>query len=734
MTNKFINWILNNKDLIDTLLQDDQIVEYIAKYCIVQSFTTKLLCNKVDICKKDNYQSESIRIPTNKELDNFFQSIYHAGTLGQFFNYAKIPNHLNTYINTTFHYLFDVFKKGIYIYIKDNNIKVFLPFSNSNYTNDWGKNLKTTKGDYRSVVEIEENNHWNPKYIPYEYHTMIQKDPNKWYANYNIFRNTIYKNGKLRFKEDEGDKSIANFLQLITELCYTRIVPDVCFFISPRDFPILRKDMKHPYDRLYLPNNPPYLGDKYKLSDSIPIFSQSITDEYNDKLIPNDDDIVSILCGNNNIDFNTNWDSKKNIAVFRGSATGCGTLPYNNPRLHLYELAKYNQSIMDVKLIGLNEKIKVDENGYVKIIDKFKYPKMDKHYKEINSLTPKEQSNFKFIIHIQGHVAAFRLTRELAYGSVILKVNSKWKTWYSDKLIGWKAGDNSLEGRKLRDSAHFLIIEENLSNLVSTINWCMESKRNDDICKNIANRALDFYKQHFSNKDFMLNYMHNHLKYYSEIQYNIKSNPKGLIIIPFRDDTEHKRQLQLNQLSKYFDSFLDKNKIDYVLSIQQDNQKFNRGLLLNKMVIQKPNYDYYIFHDVDLIPNQDLLKHYYEYPLSPIHLGHRGQRWSENIIKQKKFIGGVFSINKYDFYFVNGFPNDFWGWGGEDDALSERLRINNININIPSDGFVTDLENLTIEEKLIELNTTGQKNMSKIEQLNLDKKNWPNNGIKQLIS
>ena len=34
-----------------------------------------------------------------------------------------------------------------------------------------------------------------------------------------------------------------------------------------------------------------------------------------------------------------------------------------------------------------------------------------------------EQSNYKYIIHIDGHVSAYRLGKELSLGSTILKVN-----------------------------------------------------------------------------------------------------------------------------------------------------------------------------------------------------------------------------------------------------------------------------------------------------------------------
>ena len=36
-------------------------------------------------------------------------------------------------------------------------------------------------------------------------------------------------------------------------------------------------------------------------------------------------------------------------------------------------------------------------------------------------------------------------------------------------------------------------------------------------------------------------------------------------------------------------------------------------------------------------------------------------------------MGGIVLMRK-DFVHINGFPNDFWGWGGEDDEFGDRVR------------------------------------------------------------
>ena len=40
----------------------------------------------------------------------------------------------------------------------------------------------------------------------------------------------------------------------------------------------------------------------------------------------------------------------------------------------------------------------------------------------------------------------------------------------------------------------------------------------------------------------------------------------------------------------------------------------------------------------------------------------------------KGYTGGVLAIRRSQFEDINGFSNEFWGWGGEDDDLNNRLK------------------------------------------------------------
>ena len=46
----------------------------------------------------------------------------------------------------------------------------------------------------------------------------------------------------------------------------------------------------------------------------------------------------------------------------------------------------------------------------------------------------------------------------------------------------------------------------------------------------------------------------------------------------------------------------------------------------------------------------------------------------------KEIFGGVVSMKTTLFRNLNGFSNQFWGWGGEDDDMARRLRMNNLTV------------------------------------------------------
>ncbi|KAJ3594728.1 hypothetical protein NHX12_004035 [Muraenolepis orangiensis] len=101
-------------------------------------------------------------------------------------------------------------------------------------------------------------------------------------------------------------------------------------------------------------------------------------------------------------------------------------------------------------------------------------------------------------------------------------------------------------------------------------------------------------------------------------------------------------------------------------------ETFNRAKLLNvgyTETLKDGEYDCFIFSDVDLIPMDDRnLYHCYDQPRHfAIAMDKFGFR-----LPYAGYFGGVSGLSKKQFLKINGFPNEYWGWGGEDDDIYNR--------------------------------------------------------------
>lgn len=214
------------------------------------------------------------------------------------------------------------------------------------------------------------------------------------------------------------------------------------------------------------------------------------------------------------------------------------------------------------------------------------------------------------------------------------------------------------------------------------------------------------------------------------------------IIVPFRDlHPAQNRSKHLKAFVPHMVKFLTKQKKDglvsdfhiYIMNQSDDGRKFNRGKLLNigfdMARKSKRGHDVFIFHDVDLLPNDDLGAWYARFPKTPIHIARVWDRYSGN----PKYFGGVVSFSSSDYKRINGFPNTFWGWGGEDDEMQNRLAKLGIKFIAPDKGTLKDLEEMNIEEKMAFLRKNRDwKCMVKWELLEEHEKTWKTNGLADL--
>lgn len=200
-----------------------------------------------------------------------------------------------------------------------------------------------------------------------------------------------------------------------------------------------------------------------------------------------------------------------------------------------------------------------------------------------------------------------------------------------------------------------------------------------------------------------------------------------VIVVPFRASggTEGDARLRhLNEFKRFVRyTFGETGGVRVFVIHQTPGKKFNRGVLLNVGFLQAlkeaPEATHVITHDVDLIPSRDLAELYATVPPehAVIHFARRFERYAGDLENNPEYIGGVVSIRTDDFLALNGYPNLFWGWGGEDDELSRRIRTTGMRLLAPTHGSYRDLEGLTIKQKVAVLQRGTERCMVKYELL-----------------
>lgn len=483
-------------------------------------------------------------INTNKRYRFFCQTHFTAGDLDQFEEYRDKTNgeekpvkslslekfnfwhkYSNLDINSvdnTFKYIFNKFKKGIFIKVKNRKLSVFLPFSKKNFVNEWSHLIHIEKESLYEFIEKlqkKENRKYNSK--------SVNKFIDTWFSNNCLLR--------WEFPINEGDTNIQCTSDLFNTLVREREIPDIEFFVNRRDFPLLKKDGTEAYDHIF--------GDDSKLLSHnydkySPILSMVGRNNYADIPMPTSEDWARVCRKENKYfpktekrdytDYQIPWEKKKNIAVFRGSSTGAGVTMETNMRLKLAYLGalEENEKYIDVGITDWTLRPrKIKGEKYLKSIDIENMP-----FNLVQKLSQKEQQEYKYIINIDGHVAAYRLSMELSAGFCVLLSPSIYKLWYIHLLEPY---------------VHYVPIKADLSDLIEKLKWC---RNNDEKCRQIANNAREFSLKYLS-KDGILDYL-------QKLLINLK-NHIGTYVYP-----ENAREKERKEMSLLIEKFKTNFKLE----------------------------------------------------------------------------------------------------------------------------------------------------------------------------
>ncbi|KAI0985714.1 hypothetical protein GJ496_010573 [Pomphorhynchus laevis] len=142
------------------------------------------------------------------------------------------------------------------------------------------------------------------------------------------------------------------------------------------------------------------------------------------------------------------------------------------------------------------------------------------------------------------------------------------------------------------------------------------------------------------------------------------------LITPIRN-----RLQTLQYFIKSMHSFLQYQSQPYIIIVvnQTGNKLFNRGLLFNVGVLLSPlSVNCFVLSDVDMIP----LKYENQYicnPEYPKHISSAISKWNYKI-PYNTYFGGITAFNREQYFEINGYSSQFWGWGGEDDDAYRRAQ------------------------------------------------------------
>lgn len=350
--------------------------------------------------------------------------------------------------------------------------------------------LVIDEGKLQAIIHI------HPRKTPKEYIPFL-KDLNKklkWPRSFNykgqnlVVDQNITKRKDLRFmnclvsvypKENEYEPSF--FSSMFEEAAEKHPLPNGVYMLSTSDVLVLRNDGKEPWVNV--------VGGEKKLfsmdfDEHIPILGLNTAVHYRDIPIPTYDDWIFVTLHDMKLDKLTlKWSDKIEKAVFRGSATGCGFTIENNPRFKAAWLSKKYPQLLNAGITRAMPKIKIHEK------DRVGYNILSDLGLDFANFIPfEEQSQFKYLLHLDGNVAAYRLGKSLLMGSVILIQESGSRVWFQGMMKPYE---------------HYVPVDNNLSNLISQIKWCIE---HDEECEKIAQNGMELGRTVMT-KDAQLNYL-----------------------------------------------------------------------------------------------------------------------------------------------------------------------------------------------------------------------------------
>jgi len=151
------------------------------------------------------------------------------------------------------------------------------------------------------------------------------------------------------------------------------------------------------------------------------------------------------------------------------------------------------------------------------------------------------------------------------------------------------------------------------------------------------------------------------------------------VCVPYRN-----REAHLHEFIPKTGKYLKEGDWDFQMYFchQVDDKLFNRGATKNiaaKHAFEE-GCDYVVWHDIDMIPEEGGGADY-SYPIdNPRHIATKISQMDYQL-KYHEYFGGAVLFNREQVEATNGYSNDYWDWGMEDDDLFWRCYKEGMTLN-----------------------------------------------------
>ena len=137
---------------------------------------------------------------------------------------------------------------------------------------------------------------------------------------------------------------------------------------------------------------------------------------------------------------------------------------------------------------------------------------------------------------------------------------------------------------------------------------------------------------------------------------------KTILLVPYRNRKVHLEYFLKNTWPRLK---RETPAMEMIVVEQLEGKKFNRALMLNIGYRYYNNKEYYyITQDIDVNPISDTMYNMYKTVVE--------DNVFFSIYSDSRTLGGIVKFKGGTFEKVNGFPNDYWGWGHEDKDIADR--------------------------------------------------------------